>query len=122
LSRKVFRNISNFTCIGLQLPRKTTAHGFGPGSCSFSGFQPCETTDFKVAVPKLKFWNSLKYSKIPINGLQGCPAPGILAFYKEKRNRLLAYGFGRGSVYSLFTPLTTEKKGSTENAQGIEAE
>jgi hypothetical protein len=35
-------------------------NGFGTSSCSFSGFQPCKTANFKVAVPKLKFWNSLK--------------------------------------------------------------
>jgi hypothetical protein len=28
------------------------AHGFGTGSCVFSGFQPCKTANFTVAFPK----------------------------------------------------------------------
>jgi hypothetical protein len=28
------------------------AHGFGAGSCGFSGFQPCKTSNFTVAFPK----------------------------------------------------------------------
>jgi hypothetical protein len=30
------------------------ARGFGTGSCRFSGFQPCKTTNFKVAFPKIE--------------------------------------------------------------------
>jgi hypothetical protein len=33
-------------------------NGFGAGSCSFSGFQPYKTANFKVAFPKLQFWES----------------------------------------------------------------
>jgi hypothetical protein len=28
------------------------AHGFGTGSCGFSGFQPCKTANSRVAFPK----------------------------------------------------------------------
>jgi hypothetical protein len=28
------------------------AHGFGTGSCVFSGFQPCKNANFTVAFPK----------------------------------------------------------------------
>jgi hypothetical protein len=35
------------------------------GSCSFSGSSLAKLRFLKVAVPKLKFWNSLDYKKQP---------------------------------------------------------
>jgi hypothetical protein len=37
---------------------RPAGHGFGTGSCGFSGFQPCETANFKFAFQKLRFWES----------------------------------------------------------------
>jgi hypothetical protein len=59
-----------------------------------AGFQPCKTANFKVAFPKLKFWESLSYVQFfGLNlmrrlGSKGGGSPFVKAMENKKSSEI----------------------------------
>jgi hypothetical protein len=64
--------------------RHSRGHGFGTGPCSFSGFQPYKTLNFKVTFPKLKFWESLGIENLyPLKRFNNGERSGKIQLYSK---------------------------------------